>query len=166
MNRHAAGQAPAVQQSVEADQWSSRRAEYMQEFQGRYQLAVQMHHFLYHLGKKHKGKRYDQVFEDQDYVCWVKAHWRRGHATREQQRFLHYIQLQERGAGAVAEPVPEEPVEDPAAEEPVEEPVEDPAEEEYDFLDQEAEAVSMEQLAARMGQVEQVLEALMERLHI
>jgi hypothetical protein len=53
----------------------------------------------------------------------------------------------------VVEPVPQEPVEDLAASE-------------YDLVDQEAEAVTVEQLAERVGQVEQVLQGLIEQLRI
>ena len=94
-----------------------------------------MHHFLCHIGKKHKDKTYDQEFEDQDYVCWVKTHVKVAGTTQEQPQFLHYLLLRECEAGAAAEPVPAEPVEDPA-------------EQEHDFLDhQEAEAVTVEQPA-------------------
>ena len=74
-------------------------------------------------------------------------------ATQEQLRFLHYIHLREQEEGAVAEPVPQEPAEGPAEEVP-------------DGLEQEAEAVTMEQLAARMERVELVLPGLMEHLRI
>ena len=133
MSCYTASPAPAVQLSSEASQGSGSQAEYLLEFQ----------------------ECYDQVFfEDKGYVLWVKAHWKEEKATREQLRFLHYIRLQEeREAGAVVEPVPEEPVEDLAASE-------------HDFIDLEAEAVTVEQLAERMGQVEQVLQGLMERLQI
>ena len=153
MSCHTASPSPAVQPSSEANQGSSSQAEYLLELQGRYQNASQMCHFQYHVGEKHRNKRYDQVFEDQGYVSWVKAHVKEEKATREQLRFLHYIHLQEREAGAVVEPAPQEPVEDLAASE-------------YDLVDQEAEAVTVEQLAERVGQVEQVLQGLIEQLRI
>jgi len=156
MSCYTASPVPAVQQSSEADQQSSGQAEYLLELQERYQNASQMHHFQYHVGEKHRNKQYDQVFEDQNYVSWVKAHWKEGKATREQLRFLHYIRLQECEAGAVVEPTPQGPVQDLAASE-------------YEIVDQEAEAVTVEQLAERMGRVEHVLQGLqglMEHLRI
>ena len=84
----------------------------------------------------------------------MKAHVKEAEATREQLQFLHYVQLREGEAGAVAAPAP------------AEEPPEDPAEEEYELLEQDAGAVTVEQLVARMGQVEQDLQGLMERLQI
>jgi len=83
----------------------------------------------------------------------VKSNWQVDGATQEQLRFLHYIHLREQEEGAVAEPVPQEPAEGPAEEVP-------------DGLEQEAEAVTMEQLAARMERVELVLPGLMEHLRI
>ena len=134
MSCYTASPAPAVQLSSEASQGSGSQAEYLLEFQ----------------------ECYDQVFEDQNYVSWVKAHWKEGKATREQLRFLHYIRLQECEAGAVVEPTPQGPVQDLAASE-------------YEIVDQEAEAVTVEQLAERMGRVEHVLQGLqglMEHLRI
>ena len=150
MSRSTAGPAPAVQQSREANSsWEG----ILLEFQERYQEASQMHQFRYPIGRKHQHQRYVQVYEDQGYVRWVKAHVQKEGATREQLRFLHYIQLQENETGAAAEPAPGAPVEDPA-------------DEEDDFIELEAEAVTVVQLAARLGRAEQVLQQLMERLRI
>ena len=68
MSCYTASPAPAVQLSSEANQGSSSQAEYLLEFQERYQNASQMHHFQYHVGEKHRNKQYDPVFEDQGYV--------------------------------------------------------------------------------------------------
>jgi hypothetical protein len=113
-----------------------------------------MHQFQYLVGQKRRNQPYEQVYADQGYVRWVKAHVKEAEATREQLQFLHYVQLREREAGAAAAPVP------------AEEPAEDPAEDDYELMEQEAGAATVEQLAVRMGQVEHDLQGLMERLQI
>ena len=150
MSHSAAGPAPAVQQSSEA---GSSWEEILQEFQWRYKVASRTHCFQYNIGWKHKRQHYVQVYEDKGYIHWVKSNWQVDSASPEQLRFLHYIHLREQEEGAVAEPVPQEPAEGPAGEVP-------------DGLEQEAEAVTMEQLAARMERVELLLPGLMERLRI
>ena len=154
MSQPAAGQALSVQQTSAAVQQSNSWEETLQEFQAQYGRASEMHQLQYCVGKKHRNRRYELVYADRGYVCWVKAHVKEADATKEQLQFLHYIQLQEREAGAAPAP------------EPAEEPAEDPAEDDYELLEQEAGAVTMEQLAVRMGQVEQDLQGLMERLQI
>ena len=159
MSQPAAGLAPSAQQS-------SNRDEAVQQSNSweHFRMASEMHQCKYLVGTKHRNLLYEQVYADQVYVCWVKAHWKEPDATQEQRRFLHYIQLREREAGAGAEPVPAEL------------PLDDPAEEEYELLEQEAGAVTAEQLAngavtaeqlaARVGHVERVLQELMEGLRL
>ena len=97
MSRPAAGQAPSVQQSSQAVQQSSEAdstwEEILQEFQERYKEASRMHCFRYHVRRKHQRKPYVQVYGDNGYVRWVRAHVQEEGDTREQLRLLHYIRL-------------------------------------------------------------------------
>ena len=114
-----------------------------------------MHQLQYLVGQKHRNQPYEQVYADQGYVRRVKAHVKEAKATMEQLQFLHYIQLRESETPAAAEPAPPE---DSAAVE------ESGGEDEYDLVEEEAEALSeaatVEQLADRLGHVERVLESL------
>ena len=102
MSQPAAGQALPVQQTSAAVQQSNSWEEILQEFRERYWRASEMNQFQYLVGQKHRNKPYEQVYADQGYVRWVKAHVKEAEATREQLQFLHYVQLREREAGAAA----------------------------------------------------------------